>query len=195
MSVVSCACSQHRHQKHGTLLNHKLFPARLGDLQERIARHVLYARVLLLHELKELVDDGSQKLYSWHGRHRVTTSRFFWAWQSLSLSLSLSRSRHTTYLPVGFQEARILAHDIHNVGGNHGLVVLALRRAAHAQQVLNHGDQELLFGLLMLRATDGSDGPAQAVEVVPPFVLVSTAFDQYALLRADRCNVLVKERT
>ena len=114
---------------------------------------------------------------------------------SLSLSLSLSRSRHTTYLPVGFQEARILAHDIHNVGGNHGLVVLALRRAAHAQQVLNHGDQELLFGLLMLRATDGSDGPAQAVEVVPPFVLVSTAFDQYALLRADRCNVLVKERT
>ena len=41
-------------------------------------------------------------------------------------------------LPVGAQEAGVLAHDVHDVGGDDVLVVLAPLLLAQAQQVLEH---------------------------------------------------------
>jgi hypothetical protein len=57
---------QKRRQRRGAeephLLHHKLALALVGDLEERVARHVLHARVRLVHELEELVDHGLQEL-------------------------------------------------------------------------------------------------------------------------------------
>ena len=39
-------------------------------------------------------------------------------------------------LPVGTQEAGVLAHDVHDVGGDDGLVVLPPLLLTQAQQVL-----------------------------------------------------------
>ena len=44
------------------LLDNKLAPALVADLQESLAGHVLDPRVGLVHELEELVDDGLEKL-------------------------------------------------------------------------------------------------------------------------------------
>ena len=70
-------------------------------------------------------------------------------------------------LPVGLEEPRVLAHDVHDVGGDDGLVVLALLLLAQPQQVLDDRHQEPLLVLLVHRAGDGADGPAQRVEVLP----------------------------
>ena len=40
-------------------------------------------------------------------------------------------------LPVSSEEARILAHDVHDVGGDDGLVVLPSLLLTQAQQVLS----------------------------------------------------------
>lgn len=75
----------------------------LRNLEERVARHVLDARVQLVHELEQLVHHGPEEL------------------------------------PVGLKEAGVLPHDVHDVGGHHGLVVLAALHLAQVQQVLPKG--------------------------------------------------------
>lgn len=44
------------------LLQHEVASALLGDLNKGIASHILDTVVCLVHELKQLVDDGLQKL-------------------------------------------------------------------------------------------------------------------------------------
>ena len=39
-------------------------------------------------------------------------------------------------LPVCFEEAGVLSYDVHDVGGHHGLVVLAALHLTQVQQVL-----------------------------------------------------------
>ena len=76
----------------------------LGDLDERVARHVLDALVGLVHELEQLVDDGLEEA------------------------------------PMSTQKTGVLADNVHNVGGDDGLVVLALLLLAKAEKILDHGD-------------------------------------------------------
>lgn len=55
-------------------------------------------------------------------------------------------------LPVCSEEARVLAHHVHDVGGYDGLVVLALLLLTQPQQVLDDRHQEPLFVFLVHRA-------------------------------------------
>ena len=52
-------------------------------------------------------------------------------------------------LPVRLQESRILAHYIHNIRSNDGLVVLSSFNLAKAEEILDNSDQETLLGLLV----------------------------------------------
>ena len=54
-------------------------------------------------------------------------------------------------LPVRFEEARVLADDVHDVRGDDGLVVLAALDLAQTEKVLDDGDEEALFGLFVYR--------------------------------------------
>ncbi len=65
------------------------------------------------------------------------------------------------------QEAGVLADDVHDVGRDDGLVVLAALHLAQAQQLLDDHHQELLLVVLVHGARDAADGPAQRVQVVP----------------------------
>ena len=51
--------------------------------------------------------------------------------------------------PVRLEEAWVLADDVHDVGCNDRLVVLATLDFAEAKKVLDDGDQEALLGLLV----------------------------------------------
>ena len=53
--------------------------------------------------------------------------------------------------PMGAQKTRVLAYNIHDVGGNDSLVVLAASHLAQIQQIPNHCDQELVL-LLFIHA-------------------------------------------
>mmetsp|Transcript_18783 Transcript_18783/g.59888 ORF Transcript_18783/g.59888 Transcript_18783/m.59888 type:complete len:439 (-) Transcript_18783:909-2225(-) len=119
------------HLRLAVLHAHKLGAALLADLEEGVARHVLHARVRLVHELEQLI------------HHRLEE------------------------LPVRDQEARVLSHDVHDVGCDDSLVVLAARHLAHAQQVADESDQEALLVLLRHGAADGAHGPAQRVQRLP----------------------------
>ena len=52
-------------------------------------------------------------------------------------------------LPVCLEESRILADDVHDVGSDDGLVVLATLDLAKAEEILDDGDQETLLSLLV----------------------------------------------
>ena len=67
----------------------------------------------------------------------------------------------------------ILSDDVHDVGGDDGLVVFALLLLAEPQQVFDDGDEEPLLVFLMHRAGYRSDGPTESVQVLPrPLVAV-----------------------
>ncbi len=51
--------------------------------------------------------------------------------------------------PMGFQETRILANNIHDIGGDNSLVVLSALNLAKSQKVANDCDEESLLGLLV----------------------------------------------
>ena len=57
--------------------------------------------------------------------------------------------------------------DVHDVRRDHRLVVLAALHLAEAEQVLDHRHEEALLLLLVHRARDRADRPAERVEVVP----------------------------
>ena len=52
-------------------------------------------------------------------------------------------------LPVGFEEAGILADNVHDVGRDNSLVVLAALNLAKPEQVLDDGNKEALLRLLI----------------------------------------------
>jgi len=85
-------------------------------------------------------------------------------------------------LPVGLEEARVLADDVHDVGRNDGLVVLAALDLNEAEQVLDDLDEEALLGLLIHGARDRTNRPAERVEVGPrPLAAVD-------LIQGQRCR-------
>lgn len=47
------------------------------------------------------------------------------------------------------QEPRVLADNVHDIGRNHGLVVLSALDLAKAEQVFDDSNQEALLGLLV----------------------------------------------
>mmetsp|Transcript_65135 Transcript_65135/g.114913 ORF Transcript_65135/g.114913 Transcript_65135/m.114913 type:complete len:718 (-) Transcript_65135:1341-3494(-) len=70
-------------------------------------------------------------------------------------------------LPVCAQKARILTNNVHDVTGDHCLVVLAPLFLTQSQQVLDHTHQEPLFVQLAHGPGDGTNGPAQSVQTIP----------------------------
>lgn len=68
---------------------------------------------------------------------------------------------------MGFQEARVLADDVHDVTGDHSLVVLSTLQLCESKEILDDRDKEAFFGLLVHGAGDRSDGPAERVAVGP----------------------------
>jgi len=69
--------------------------------------------------------------------------------------------------PMGSEKTRILANNIHDIACDDGLVVLAPFHLDHAKQVLDHVDDKLFLLKLSHGTTDGTDGPAQRVEILP----------------------------
>ena len=51
--------------------------------------------------------------------------------------------------PMGLQEPRVLANDIHDVGSHHSLVVLSTLDLTESKQVFDHCHQESLPRLLI----------------------------------------------
>lgn len=51
--------------------------------------------------------------------------------------------------PVGFEEPWVLADDIHDVGGDDSLVVLAPLHLGQSQEVLDNSDKEPLLDVLV----------------------------------------------
>ena len=113
------------------LERNKVAPARLGNLDESIAGHVLDTLVRLVHELKQLVDDRLEEL------------------------------------PMRLEEAGILADNVHDVGGDDGLVILAALHLSKSKKILDNGNKEPLLRLLVHGQGDGTNGPAENVAVVP----------------------------
>ena len=54
-------------------------------------------------------------------------------------------------LPVGFEESRVLANDVHDVGGADRLVVLSTLLLGQAKEILDDRNQETLLHLLAWR--------------------------------------------
>jgi hypothetical protein len=52
-------------------------------------------------------------------------------------------------LPVGLEKARVLADNVHDVGGDDGLVVLAALHFGQAEELLNDVDEEALLVFLV----------------------------------------------
>lgn len=52
-------------------------------------------------------------------------------------------------LPMRFEEARVLANNIHDVGGYDSFVVFATFNLAKTKQVFDNSDQEALLCLLV----------------------------------------------
>mmetsp|Transcript_13317 Transcript_13317/g.55784 ORF Transcript_13317/g.55784 Transcript_13317/m.55784 type:complete len:227 (+) Transcript_13317:1496-2176(+) len=70
-------------------------------------------------------------------------------------------------LPVRAQEARVLAHHVHDVRRDHRLVGLAARLLTQVEQIADDGDEETILLVFRHGPRNGSDGPAQRVEIVP----------------------------
>lgn len=51
--------------------------------------------------------------------------------------------------PVRFEETRILANNVHDIGGHNGFVILSTFNFAKAQKVFDDSDQESLLGILV----------------------------------------------
>ena len=52
-------------------------------------------------------------------------------------------------LPVRLEEPRVLAHDVHNIRCNNGLIILAAFHLGETQEVFDHGDQEPFLSLFV----------------------------------------------
>ena len=53
--------------------------------------------------------------------------------------------------PVCLEESRILADDVHDIGGNNRFVVLSAFDLAETKQILDHGYQKAFLGLFVYR--------------------------------------------
>lgn len=66
-------------------------------------------------------------------------------------------------VPISFEKFRVLTYHIHDVRGDHSLVLLSALLLAEGQQALNCMDQKLLFVLIWKTTADGTYRPANAV--------------------------------
>mmetsp|Transcript_67821 Transcript_67821/g.151460 ORF Transcript_67821/g.151460 Transcript_67821/m.151460 type:complete len:474 (+) Transcript_67821:1658-3079(+) len=69
--------------------------------------------------------------------------------------------------PVGAEKARILADDVHDVGSDDRLVVLAALHLAQTQQIFDDRHQKPLLILLRHSTRDRPDSPTQSVKIMP----------------------------
>jgi hypothetical protein len=54
---------------------------------------------------------------------------------------------------VGFEESRVLADDVHDIGCDHGFVVFATLDLAETQKIFDDGHKEAFLGLLVCAVT------------------------------------------
>ncbi len=54
-------------------------------------------------------------------------------------------------LPMRFEEARILANDVHDIGGDHSLVVLSTLELTQSEKVLDDCHEEAFLCLLVYK--------------------------------------------
>jgi hypothetical protein len=52
-------------------------------------------------------------------------------------------------LPMGLQKSRVLANDVHDVGSDDGLVVLASLHLGKTEKLLDDGDQKAFLRFLV----------------------------------------------
>lgn len=50
---------------------------------------------------------------------------------------------------MGFEESWILSDNVHDIGGDYGLVVLSPLHLRQAQEILDNGDEEPLLDVLI----------------------------------------------
>mmetsp|Transcript_28055 Transcript_28055/g.61252 ORF Transcript_28055/g.61252 Transcript_28055/m.61252 type:complete len:230 (-) Transcript_28055:1342-2031(-) len=89
---------------------------------------------------------------------------FLDTWETLVHELEKLEDDCLQKSPMGSEEPRVLAHDIHDVARDHGLVLLAPLHLAQTQQILDHRQQEALLVALVHGTANGADRPAEAVE-------------------------------
>ena len=50
---------------------------------------------------------------------------------------------------MGFEESWILSDNVHDIGGDHGLVVLSPLHLCQAEEILDNSDEESLLDVLI----------------------------------------------
>mmetsp|Transcript_78298 Transcript_78298/g.173487 ORF Transcript_78298/g.173487 Transcript_78298/m.173487 type:complete len:304 (-) Transcript_78298:1123-2034(-) len=85
-------------------------------------------------------------------------------------------------LPMGPEEARVLANDVHDVAGHYSLVLLAPLHLAETEKILDHVDKEALLIRLVHGTANGSDGPAKAIQK-----------GRRPVLRGSLCEALLRQ--
>ena len=68
--------------------------------------------------------------------------------------------------PMVDQEAGKLANHVHNVRGDEGFRVLGLTLLAQVEELLDHGAKELVFSLNVHAARNGTERPAELVQLL-----------------------------
>ena len=138
--------------------------ALLRDLDKCIASHVLYT-------------------CTW-GKNQAQTERWKHTFVRLVHKLEELVDDSLEELPMRFEEARILANDVHDIRGNDGFVILAALNLTQPKEILDDDDEEALLVVLICdarsangpeiekiirthRARYRTNGPAERVEVVP----------------------------
>mmetsp|Transcript_45691 Transcript_45691/g.133032 ORF Transcript_45691/g.133032 Transcript_45691/m.133032 type:complete len:544 (-) Transcript_45691:1018-2649(-) len=167
------------HVTHGLDVSADMEVLQLIDVLRDVAGHLLdeAARLHRLHddELLLALLANFQKGLDGHLLH---------ARECLMHELEELEDHGLQELPMGPQEARILAHDVHNVARDHGLVLLAALHLAQGEQVLDHRNKERLLDGLVHRPADGTDGPAKPIQICRrPLLCAVHAAVQQALLR------------
>mmetsp|Transcript_2039 Transcript_2039/g.4526 ORF Transcript_2039/g.4526 Transcript_2039/m.4526 type:complete len:344 (-) Transcript_2039:668-1699(-) len=131
----------------------------LRDVLRDVAHHLLHEGKLLVclhgHESPLALLADLQE-----GVHRHVLD----AREGLVHELEELKHQGLEELPVGSQEAGVLANDVHHVAGDDGLVLLAALHLAEAQQVFDHGHKEPLLLPLLHCPADRADRPAETVQ-------------------------------
>mmetsp|Transcript_22416 Transcript_22416/g.35204 ORF Transcript_22416/g.35204 Transcript_22416/m.35204 type:complete len:225 (-) Transcript_22416:1026-1700(-) len=100
-------------------------------------------------------------------------------------------------LPVHAKESRILPHDVHDVAGNHSLVIFPLLHLAHAKKILDHSNEKGFLMLLLESTAYRSNGPAEGVQIVPAplcAVNLTTQLNDHCVLGVERVEMCQEDK-
>lgn len=127
--------------------------------QDFINERLLLSR-LLHYEMASALLSDLDKCVASHVLNTCAPSKYRAARKLLQQILTLVRLVHEfeefindrlQKLPMGLEETRVLSHDIHDIGRDHSLVVLATLNLAQAKEVLDDSNQEPLFRFLVFK--------------------------------------------